>query len=929
MDRREQINTWLLAAAILVIGLQSLLVMGLIASWLPAVYTWQTADFFLRSRVNFPHEYDLFIFRAFVLLNASLAIAGVFLFGKRLREERLTKTLVRFLSVAGLLAMLGFWAAFNKIVNGSPFALGWNAGLFWPPPHVPQLPYFLPLRYGAVAAFTFSFIVPIAYMAVLFHAFENKMRRCAALAVCGLVLFFGYMRYPFTGALLFASLPLLFALVLWWVRQKPWPLSSRNAVAVLCGMQAALLCVWAQEQMRMPVAPADFSMAVYGIFILAASACYSAIVFWRLRVPWAMAVFQLTLVSLMALAWFKLVVYDYRADLARFWFKALGILTIAQPLLWIIVRRIPMPRPKSWWPDVLIASVIAACVYVPDTEALLAHMFLGEHLHHFDHFIMAPAWGMLQGSVLDVDVRSQYGIGSIAVFNGLMALMGGISYVHGLAAVIWLCTVYFVLVYVFLRRWLPGRWLAIACWAMIFKAQIAFELAFPVVFTYPQATVARQWLDVLWFIQMLYFMDKQDARWLAGASLTAGAALWYVPSTGFYLGMAHTVMVVMAGLRQETLRRRVVACVWPTALMIISAVVLYVFTCGVWFFRPVFWHNLKDFFQTLMLVSTAPMMRVIVDQTWDALIFCVIVLMYTATIIKVGLDYLRGRDHRREWFLLGLSVYGLGSLEHYVLLSLGNNYYTKALPFFVILFYWLAKALSCLASLWQHRLKGAIAGAALAALVTNHSFIAYPGLLNISRNPLLDPRVARPLPDGRPYFFHKHRYFPPQNYLPVNSLGQADDGWMTEGQFKDHRQLIAYFRQYTDFTIDAALIDALTSPKDHVPLISSYEVMILMQAKRRPFFYIFPFLDDRPMRIRSFGVDLLHTRQQLSTIIADFEQRKPPVVFMEKIMLLDPDRNWYEETAPGLMGLLRYVKAHYAPFAQGQYLIAMRRNSLQ
>ena len=79
------------------------------------------------------------------------------------------------------------------------------------------------------------------------------------------------------------------------------------------------------------------------------------------------------------------------------------------------------------------------------------------------------------------------------------------------------------------------------------------------------------------------------------------------------------------------------------------------------------------------------------------------------------------------------------------------------------------------------------------------------------------------------------------------------------------------------------------------------------------------------MHIRSWGVDLLHTRGQMRDIIADFEKRKPPFVFMEKIMLLEPNQDWYEKIAPGLMDILRYVKANYEPYRAGHYLVAMKR----
>ena len=93
---------------------------------------------------------------------------------------------------------------------------------------------------------------------------------------------------------------------------------------------------------------------------------------------------------------------------------------------------------------------------------------------------MGPTWAVAHGAVIDVDSNSQYGIGSIYIFVWLMKLLGGVSYLNLFTVLVGGCTVYFILVYVFCRLLLKNKLLALACWMMAFKAQIAFELAFPI-----------------------------------------------------------------------------------------------------------------------------------------------------------------------------------------------------------------------------------------------------------------------------------------------------------------------------------------------------------------------------------------------------------------------------------------------------------------
>ena len=179
-------------------------------------------------------------------------------------------------------------------------------------------------------------------------------------------------------------------------------------------------------------------------------------------------------------------------------------------------------------------------------------------------------------------------------------------------------------------------------------------------------------------------------------------------------------------------------------------------------------------------------------QFLNLIVFCIIVFVYLFTIVKVGLDYLNPKrkaptDHK-DWLALSISIYGLGILEHYVTFSIGNNYYSKVVPFYLVLFHWISRGLAYVPAIWRKRISWTLAGVkAFVSLITNHSFMDYPNLLNISSEPLLDKRIARPLPDGRPYFYHRDRFtVTPAMMLPLNNLGNTDDGLVTEYDFKNY-----------------------------------------------------------------------------------------------------------------------------------------------
>lgn len=1012
--RIEQHNTGILTVAVFVISLHVLLILSVVASYLPSAYTSEVVDIFYRGRPYFPKNYDLTLYRVWIVLAIALAMALFFIFKKDLNSKGFRNRMVAFIASSAFWLSLGYWAAFEFVVhhfywprvvlgvaivgNLISWLIGFlkqesflNLGRFvrsqakrWAQ-HARlesiiaagaaqgfilriglvitagllifnhqrlffsvSLPYFLPLRFALVGIFTWSFIIPISYMALTLGALgrraaSNFYQRRAwylTLGICGLMSFLIYVRFPIPSSLYIALWPLVIAVLLFWRNLKEL-VSLQIGVSVVSGIQAGLLCVWGQEHLKTQVLPADFSSIVYGAFIFGSGVMYWILSKFNIKTSFSFLVFQGTVAGLGALAWFKLVVYDYRADLARWWFMLLSVLMILQPILWPMfcwgarkINGVWESLSEEWrkvlaWSAILI--LIVGATFVPNVEALTAHIFFGEYTHHCETYCMGPAWAVAKGAIIDVDVYSRYGIGSIPFYIWVMKLFGGLSYVNLFKGVVWVCTFYFILTYVFYYRWLKNNLLALASWMMAFKAQIAFELAFPIIFTYPQSTVARQWPDIVWMILMLWYMESENGWFLALASITTGFAFWYMPSVGCYMLVAHTVMAGMVAWQRSSWRERIMGVFWPSFLAVVTAVILFLSILGHWFFSPVFWHNAIDFMKMFLLTNTVPLTDPLIHgQFLHTFMFCVIVFAYMFTILKVGLDYLRGGGNtveaRKDWLAFGVSIYGLGILEHYVTFSMGNNYYSKTVPFFLVSFHWLLKFMRPLSQAIQKKVFAAIAGLALIALLTNHSYMSYPNALNISSNPLLDKRVARPLPDGRPYFFHKDRGTVPEEMrLNVNNLGDTDEGFLTEDDFKTPQDLVTRYNEMSDFTPDASLIASLTSPQEKVALISSYEVRILMQANRRPLFFIFPLLASRPMRGLSLPNDMMDAKRDLQRMLDDMQKASPRYVFMEKVMSRDDIPSAYSVHMPGLMILLHYVKMKYVPFKEGQFLIAYKR----
>jgi len=162
--------------------------------------------------------------------------------------------------------------------------------------------------------------------------------------------------------------------------------------------------------------------------------------------------------------------------------------------------------------------------------------------------------------------------------------------------------------------------------------------------------------------------------------------------------------------------------------------------------------------------------------------------------------------------------------------------------------------------------------------------------------------------------------------LPVNSLGDTDEELKIETDFQTDAQLKDYFDSEFAFKEDAALIDQLTPENQPVPLVSSFETRILMQAGRKPFFYYFPMIDSRPMHVRMFPFTSLWTSDRVAVMLKQLEDSKPPYVFMERIMLTTQVPRIYQSLYPEMFYILSYLDSHYQPYRYGKFLVALKRS---
>jgi len=652
-------------------------------------------------------------------------------------------------------------------------------------------------------------------------------------------------------------------------------------------------------------------------------------------------IIESVLTFLWSSAAFKMIVYANRPILAENAFVILFIAAILckisykgwqdrKEMSWKLlfyVQQDPFWRRAAEW---FMPIALCVLIFVPNIEGVIAREFIGEQFHHNDGSFMGPAWGYMSGQTLDVDIISEYGIGIIAVISRLAQFFGGFSYDHVMGVMIVMTILYYIGWYLLIRRWYGSLLLAIAVLLLGIKWQMFHPGVYPFVFTYASATPIRFIYDVVYFWCLWMHINTGNKKWLLGAGAACGFGIYYMTSEGTYgtasFGAYILLLSVLPAWRKYFRMR--LQDLLLVLLPFVVAISLLALTIGPHIVSAQFWNNIGEFINYFLSgFGLEPMYKTLLDHKYlESLMGFILPMGYLLTLMILLSRMVFNFSPKEEWLPIVLCFYGLGTYHYYIARSTGTSYYAMVLPLVFILGFWVKMAIAHLQEKRRTPVRLILVALAAWALLTNHMFLAYPNMVNISSHPLTDPKVALPLPsDGGSYFNHLFRNFNPDLKLSVNSLGGTQEELLGESDFADDNDLVDYYRKNSRFTEDADLIDSLTAASDEVPLISGFETEILMQSNRKNFFYYFPLIISRPMTMRSFEVCSIYTIDQLTKTIKKLEDVKPPYVFMERIYMVNEVPRAFLFEYPSLIPLVNYVRTHYRPVAQGKYLVALKR----
>ncbi len=584
------------------------------------------------------------------------------------------------------------------------------------------------------------------------------------------------------------------------------------------------------------------------------------------------------------------------------------------------------------WADLIAVLGIFLVLFIPDPSSTVAQLFLGDYFHDWDVVFMGPVYGLFCDLVPNIDVNTTYGFGLSLLIKWGMQLLGGFDYTHALVVLVWLGIIYFVSWYFLLRRLFDQRLLAFIAILLGMRFQMFVSILIPIVWNDIQCSVLRFYFDAAFFWSLYLHQNKGGQRYLWLMGLSAALGIFHMPTMGIFLAMTMVVylaFLTLDGYFKEGMKSLGSAASNARPLIFIPVVVFILYYAIVrdHIFTGTFWANTAGFASYFAKgFFYSPMLDPLKRGNYLMVIGGILIPMwYLFCLFFFGWRYLTPARRSRDIWIVLLSVYGLGIFTYFV--GMSHKYSTVSLPATFISFLVLDEILARASPHWKFRITWTLMAVSIYALAVEPMFKAYPNWLNISRDPVVDERVTMKTPNGKPYFQQLAIDFPEWIKVPVNSLGETDEKFKYEKDFVNSDALKSYYRLETAFVEDAGLIRRLTSPGDRVALLSSFEVMILSKAQRKPLFYYFPLLNSHPMRMRNFVVTTIFSYPQLSQSIDQLNAAMPPYIFMEKVFLTEQVHPWYFEQFEDLIALIRWIKYYYTPVEQGKYLVAMKRKT--
>ena len=607
-------------------------------------------------------------------------------------------------------------------------------------------------------------------------------------------------------------------------------------------------------------------------------------------------ILETLLLSVVLFSLFKIAIYGDLLFFRGLIYIAL-ILSFLIKIFWLILsplkKRVYLKFPQesfrrvfSYVLDVIMPIFIFLVIYVPDRTSVMARIFKGDLLYHFDCIIMGAAWAALKGCVFYVDVISGYGMGMPILLGNLAKIFGGFTYENVLFMLICITIIYFLLCYIFLRCWFKNAAIATIGILLALKFHMFhFGVTDPFIWRHPSATPIRFCYDVLFLFFILQHIRTSSRIFLFLAATSCSLAIVHMTDSGVYLLItffSYLLWVLIIPQYRSLILNSGKDLLWILTYFvypIILTLLLFGMIAGSHIWTVRFWSNFTEFFSYFLNgLFALPMTTHLEEKYFYGFFMSLIIpLLYVLNFTILGSIHLTQKRDQESLIPFILSIYGLCLYHYHVGRSAHTNFFVVCIPLIYIICYWIFCLVKRLSKERGFALLGIVTFYAFLGLLLTQAFIEYP------------------------------------NYFALKKVSFLEDLKVMEKEYA--------------FTKDAQLISSLTAPEEAVALICSFETAILMEADRKPFFYFFPMISSRYRDMKDFGNTYLFTQERVQKTFDQLEQQKPKYIFIEKKLYFAKIPRAYYQHYTVLTIFMKYLYANYTVHEQGEYLVALKRKN--
>lgn len=576
-----------------------------------------------------------------------------------------------------------------------------------------------------------------------------------------------------------------------------------------------------------------------------------------------------------------------------------------------------------------VLVIIWLLLFIPNLDALNARLLLtGNAQRDNNTFVSGPAFAASMGLTPVVDVRSLYGVGLPIMFTTAIKLtQSEFSYLGQSRILMWCMIIYYFLWYILLRLCVRSWILALGI--LLFCLQLkVFGPGAGVLNLYGglNTTPIRFFFDIFFLLCLAGHGLTRSKWWLWSAAMFVGLQMFYVFAPGACIWVAWVVYLAWSQkdkIRQQTLcLTDLIKLICLVLLPIVVFLLGNAICVGHHILTQTFWYHFSEQVRySNEGMWLFPYFSVLFDNPFHFFVAIAVLLLYLFSITR-ALVMETKRDTRdiRPGIIIALCAYGIMDYHQFIMISQSTVLFRHATLFVTVLGFWVSFGFNYV-NAWQRTLlPWGIILAGVFCLAHNPMTQCYPNILNVSKDPNVDLRLPQ-----TPSINKDSLRYPAKLKLSVNALGEKDEDLRTEKDFPSDAALTHYVHELFDFNKDAALIDSLTSPTERVAIISSHELLLLAQAHRKPFFYIFPLLCPRPMKMRVYPVDELFSQENIDLTLEQIDRQKPPFIFIHKVLLQMFVPGIYTFSSYGTVEIIKHVLKDYMAYKDGYYLTALRR----